>query len=67
MTYAIGEEVISLHRSFYYLKKGRVVGNSSAIVFKVNMFHDGRAVYFYHDQVANAKEFLQLQLEGRIL
>lgn len=66
MTYGIGEEVVSLHRNYYYLKKGKVISNSSVTVFKVKMFHNGRAAYFYHDQLANAKEFLQLQLEGGI-
>ena len=66
MKYKIGEEVISIHKNFCYLKKGEVICTRSSTIIKVRMYHREGLTYFYYDQIANAKEFLQLQLEGKI-
>lgn len=74
--YKIGEEVI-VTKQFgiltYYLKKGAVVDISTEFIYvKFNddvLSTEGEAAPtagFYFTSLANAKEFLQLQLEGKI-
>lgn len=74
--YKIGEEVIVV-RNFksgsYHLKKGTVVESdlgTATVKFSDDVVNSlgetGPTAIFYHMHIANAKEFLQLQLEGKI-
>lgn len=62
--YKIGEEVVCLYKNRRYLKRGTIYVCWSTGMYGI-AFTEGSGNY-YPNNLANAKEFLQLQLEGKI-